>query len=684
MAAMQQMMLGVSGVTATKLIFYTQPDGGVTGVDLTQQPVVRAVNNSNVLDTSFTGNVTIAVYSGSGTLSGTATVAAVAGVATFTNLRITQSAGGHNVLKASASGLTDGRSGQMTVMPAASASRTVLSYGAATSDRTDCGSGSSMDDLAAGGVFTVMLRIKRTSTGNNQYLWSKYKAGNTGHVGGFDDGIATGDVNMTVGQTGSNAFSITGASGDRVVVGEWNDLGFVYNNSDGTRRCRIYKAAVGSAITEISTYGGSSGNGSGTGSTDAGANLWIGGLELTGANPVKADIEWYVLFNKVLTTTQMRTVQIGMDRMSADIIKNATGTTADCVLIQQLNGTGTLTDLSGNGNAGTTTGATTTTGETVEVPTALGNSLDQIDKTYYWQQSSHSEIAFTTTATSVSLGLYRDLSDAAYDAQNCISVFEGTTYKGRVLASTGYAYGTLALTAGSKTVRLVHSVRSRNGSAGTGEGFEGTHIISARFNASATRLVPSTPSTHYLFLTDSSTDGFVTDTEGEHGPINQLRNYLYAGGSRVSTFGYGGHTLYKVANDGTARTATVTAVKAFNPSHLIIELGLNDYSNNLWSPSSFETALGTLLSDLNTEFPSLLIYLVTCPTLATGEGANAGGNTVAQFRTAQSNAASGKSYVTVRTGTTGWFNGTNLGDSIHPNNDGGDEIYANAKTMLGV
>ncbi len=71
----------------------TQPAGAVNGSAFTTQPVVRVTDSGGNTITSFTGNVVASIASGSGTLSGTTTVAAVAGVATFTNLVITGTAG---------------------------------------------------------------------------------------------------------------------------------------------------------------------------------------------------------------------------------------------------------------------------------------------------------------------------------------------------------------------------------------------------------------------------------------------------------------------------------------------------------------------------------------------------------------------------------------------------------------
>jgi hypothetical protein len=71
----------------------TQPSGAVNGVAFTQQPVVRIVDASGNTVTNSSVNVVATIASGTGTLSGTTTVAASSGVATFTNLVITGTAG---------------------------------------------------------------------------------------------------------------------------------------------------------------------------------------------------------------------------------------------------------------------------------------------------------------------------------------------------------------------------------------------------------------------------------------------------------------------------------------------------------------------------------------------------------------------------------------------------------------
>lgn len=91
-------------IVATKLIFGSQPGNIIVGQTFGAF-TVRAVDDDNALDESFDGSVTITLQTGSGSLSGTTTRAAVGGIATFDNISINTLNTGA-VIRASASGLT--------------------------------------------------------------------------------------------------------------------------------------------------------------------------------------------------------------------------------------------------------------------------------------------------------------------------------------------------------------------------------------------------------------------------------------------------------------------------------------------------------------------------------------------------------------------------------------------------
>ena len=71
----------------------TQPIGAASGSALGTQPVIHLRDSSSNILTGSTASVRASIASGSGTLTGTTTVAAVAGIATFTNLVITGTPG---------------------------------------------------------------------------------------------------------------------------------------------------------------------------------------------------------------------------------------------------------------------------------------------------------------------------------------------------------------------------------------------------------------------------------------------------------------------------------------------------------------------------------------------------------------------------------------------------------------
>jgi hypothetical protein len=90
---------------AVQLGVKTAPAGARAGVAFTTQPVVEVRDAAGNLVSTATAQITVAIGSGGGTLSGTATVAAAGGVATFTNLSIAGLVGART-LTFSATGLT--------------------------------------------------------------------------------------------------------------------------------------------------------------------------------------------------------------------------------------------------------------------------------------------------------------------------------------------------------------------------------------------------------------------------------------------------------------------------------------------------------------------------------------------------------------------------------------------------
>jgi hypothetical protein len=92
---------------ATTFVFTTQPAGATAGTAFTTQPVVSVTDDYGNVDTGYTGTVTLAITTGTGAsganLSGTTTVTAVDGVATFTDLSIDTAGTGYSLTATSGS-----------------------------------------------------------------------------------------------------------------------------------------------------------------------------------------------------------------------------------------------------------------------------------------------------------------------------------------------------------------------------------------------------------------------------------------------------------------------------------------------------------------------------------------------------------------------------------------------------
>ncbi len=103
--------------TASKLAFATQPPNTTTAAVFTTSPVVWVEDSSGDLVTNAANTVTLAINSGTGTLSGcTSAVTPSGGIATFPNCKITLGTQGSFTLKASANpALTVATSNTFTV-----------------------------------------------------------------------------------------------------------------------------------------------------------------------------------------------------------------------------------------------------------------------------------------------------------------------------------------------------------------------------------------------------------------------------------------------------------------------------------------------------------------------------------------------------------------------------------------
>src|SRR5207302_1887529 len=98
----------ITPAAASALVFSVEPTNTVAGAAITPAVKITAQDGNGNRATGFTGNITVAIGTNpsSGTLSGTKTVAAVAGVATFPGLSIDKAGTGYTLTATGAGSTT--------------------------------------------------------------------------------------------------------------------------------------------------------------------------------------------------------------------------------------------------------------------------------------------------------------------------------------------------------------------------------------------------------------------------------------------------------------------------------------------------------------------------------------------------------------------------------------------------
>jgi hypothetical protein len=198
--------LTVNVGAASKAMITTQPSGAVNGVALTTQPVVRITDSSENTVTTSTASVVASIASGTGTLSGTTTVIAVDGVATFADL----------VLSGTPENFT--LTFTPTSLTAATSSSFVLSVGAASKATITTQASGAFD----GTVFSTQPVVHITDAGGNTITSSTADvvvsiASGSGTLGGTTtvaavNGVAT-FTNLKITGTGNHTLTFTAAGG---------------------------------------------------------------------------------------------------------------------------------------------------------------------------------------------------------------------------------------------------------------------------------------------------------------------------------------------------------------------------------------------------------------------------------------------------------------------------------------
>ena len=401
---------------ATRLEFVQQPTSEQAGASISPAITVRAVDNAGTTITSFTGNVTIAIASnpGGGTLSGTTTVAAVNGVATFGNLSINRTGNGYT-LAASATGLTGATSAAFAITPGPASPATSQITAAPTS-------------IPANGTSTSTITVQlRDALGNNLTSGGALVAlnttgGNLGAVTNNGDGTYTA-ILTAPSSTATSTATITGTVGG-AAISDNATVTFTAVTPVATRLVfgqEPTNEQAGATISPAVTVRAVDNAGTTITSFTGNVTLAIGtnpsGGTLSGTTTVAA-------VGGVATFANLRIQQAGAGYTLAATATGLTGATSTPFSITPGPATAATSTITASPTSVPADGSSTST-ITVELRDAFGNRLT----------SGGSVVTLSTTAGS--LGPVSDIGNGTYTAELTAPSAPATaTVSGRLGATT--------------------------------------------------------------------------------------------------------------------------------------------------------------------------------------------------------------------------------------------------------
>lgn len=266
--------------------------------------------------------------------------------------------------------------------------------------------------------------------------------------------------------------------------------------------------------------------------------------------------------------------------------------------------------------------------------------------------------------TSLDIGYYSD-NFASYPSDAHIAVLVNGVYNQKIDATANATnlIKTISLPVGSKTVEFVNSATTKPSTT-----ILSTYITSIGYSGNLSIVQPVSYSRKIAFIGDSITVGANATIASLHGYVGIIRTENQD--KNIITEGYGYASLKDYDT-----TDLIARLQANGVNEVYIALGTNDYGLNKWAAiADFQTTYSNFLIALNTTLPTCRIIAQT-PLSRTIETANGNGITMAQFRTAISNACNGKAYVQLVDGTT-LLTTADLADGVHPTT-AGHAILAN-------
>jgi hypothetical protein len=502
--------------SATQVVFTTQPGGGTAGTSWSTQPVLTVEDSGSRKVANYGSNVTVAIKAGTGAagaaLSGTTTVAATNGVATFSGLSIDKASTTYQ-LHATSGALTAADSSTFTIS-AASAQTIALNGGNAQSATVNTNVATApsvlVTDAYGNPVSGVSVTFAVTGGGGSVTGGSQStNSSGIATVGSWKLGTTSGSSNNTL------SASSTGLTGSPV--------GFTASATPGSASTLTVSApagatagtAFGVTVTALDAYGNTASGytgtvhftGGGTGATllsdyafvggDNGVHTFTNGVSLTQAGSRTVTATDTVTGTITGTSGTIAVAAAGVASLSVSAPASATAGSAFSVTVTALDSygntattyTGTVHFTGGGTGAALPTDYTFTGGDTGTHTFSNAVTLTQAgSRTVTATDTVSGSITGTSSAISVSAAGASTLSVSAP-----ASATAGTAFSVSVTAidaygntATGYT-GTVHFTGGGTSPTLPSNYTFTGGDSGTH-----TFTNGVTFTQAGSRTVTST------------------------------------------------------------------------------------------------------------------------------------------------------------------------------------------------
>lgn len=277
-----------TGPVASRLAFTVQPSAATAGVAITPGIQVTAYDDAGVVVTSFSGTITIALATNpnGATLSGTLTRGAVAGVATFSDLRLNRSSNGY-AFRATSGTLTAVTSGTFSITAAPPQQLAFLVQptdgvaGVAIAPAVQVQSLDSLGNLTAG--FTGSVSLSLTTNAGGAVLAGTTTVSAVAGVATFSAVHVDKSGSAYTMQAATSALTAATSTTFNVVAAAATRLSFAVEPSTTTAGGSISPPIQ---VSALDAYGNTAIPFAGTVTLSIGTNP--GGGALGGANPVSA------------------------------------------------------------------------------------------------------------------------------------------------------------------------------------------------------------------------------------------------------------------------------------------------------------------------------------------------------------------------------------------------------------